>query len=69
MRNIARQVAVLERGRIVEFGNVEDVFANPQHTYTRSLIQNTPNFQLSGRLHPAGAGGAPVAPDGPDCCR
>ncbi len=57
VRNIAQQVAVLERGRIVEFGDVGDVFAKPQHAYTRSLIQATPNFQLSGRLHPAGAGG------------
>lgn len=48
VRNIAQQVAVLEKGRIVEFGEVGSVFANPQHEYTRSLIRSTPNFQLSG---------------------
>ncbi len=46
VRNIAHRVAVLEAGRIVECGRVEDVFAAPQHAYTRSLMQATPNFQL-----------------------
>ncbi|MGY4541412.1 peptide/nickel transport system ATP-binding protein [Arthrobacter sp. UYNi723] len=50
VRNIAQQVAVLERGRIVEFGEVEGVFANPQHRYTQSLIKATPNFQLPEKM-------------------
>jgi len=49
-RNIAQQIAVLEAGRIVEHGAVEDVFANPQHSYTRSLMKATPNFQLPEHL-------------------
>ncbi len=51
VRNIAQQVAVLEHGRIVEFGNVADVFDKPQHAYTRSLMAATPNFQLPDRLY------------------
>ncbi|WP_100500149.1 ABC transporter ATP-binding protein [Geodermatophilus chilensis] len=51
VRNIAQRVAVLEAGRIVELGAVEDVFARPQHAYTRSLMQATPNFQLPPGLH------------------
>ncbi|MDN5790250.1 MAG: ATP-binding cassette domain-containing protein, partial [Micrococcales bacterium] len=47
VRNIAQQIAVLEAGHIVEFGPVEGVFANPQHEYTQSLIEATPNFQLT----------------------
>ncbi|MET3920232.1 ABC transporter ATP-binding protein [Arthrobacter sp. UYEF20] len=50
VRNIAQQVAVLERGRIVEFGEVEGVFADPQHHYTQSLLTATPNFQLPDKL-------------------
>lgn len=50
VRNVAQQVAVMEQGRIVEFGDVEDVFANPQHQYTRSLMRATPNFQLPSRM-------------------
>lgn len=61
VRNIAQQVAVLERGRIVEFGEVESVFANPQHSYTQSLIQATPNFQLRTTL-PETAAGSPLLP-------
>ncbi len=51
VRNIAQHVAVLEAGRIVEYGPVEDVFAHPQHAYTRSLMQATPNFQLPPSLY------------------
>jgi peptide/nickel transport system ATP-binding protein len=51
VRNIAQRVAVLEAGRIVECGRVEDVFADPQHHYTRSLMHATPNFQLPETLY------------------
>jgi peptide/nickel transport system ATP-binding protein len=50
VRNIAQQVAVLEAGRIVEFGAVEAVFADPRHDYTRSLIEATPNFQTKAAM-------------------
>ncbi|WP_369605601.1 ABC transporter ATP-binding protein [Pseudarthrobacter phenanthrenivorans] len=60
---------MLERGQIVEFGHVEDVFAKPQHIYTRSLIQATPNFQVSGLLLPAGAGSTSDPTDDASCCR
>ncbi len=50
VRNIAQYVAVLEAGRIVELGAVDDVFTNPQHPYTRSLMRDTPNFQLPASL-------------------
>ncbi|MDQ0277956.1 peptide/nickel transport system ATP-binding protein [Arthrobacter silviterrae] len=53
VRNIAQQVAVLERGRIVEFGDVADIFDNPQHDYTRSLMSATPNFQLPSQVYAA----------------
>jgi peptide/nickel transport system ATP-binding protein len=46
VRNVAQRIAVLEAGRIVECGRVEDVFADPQHAYTRSLMEATPNFRL-----------------------
>lgn len=51
VRNIAQQVAVLEAGRIVEHGTVEQVFADPQHPYTVSLMESTPNFQLPDGLY------------------
>ena len=38
IRNICDRVAVMYLGRIVEIGNSEDVFRNPQHPYTRALL-------------------------------
>ncbi|GAA3748878.1 peptide/nickel transport system ATP-binding protein [Spinactinospora alkalitolerans] len=45
--NIAQRVAVLNKGRIVEYGAVGTVLADPQHDYTRALIADTPDFELS----------------------
>ena len=38
IRNIAREVAVIEGGRIVEQGDVFEVFTRPQHEVTRSFL-------------------------------
>jgi ABC-type dipeptide/oligopeptide/nickel transport system ATPase component len=35
---IADRAAVMYAGKIVEIGVVRDIFHNPQHTYTRSLL-------------------------------
>ncbi|MDP3139235.1 MAG: dipeptide ABC transporter ATP-binding protein [Burkholderiaceae bacterium] len=42
VRRFADRVAVMERGRIVEQGPVAEVFARPQHPYTRRLIDSKP---------------------------
>ena len=46
VRRFADRVAVMENGRIVEQGAVADVFANPQHAYTRKLIDSKPARDL-----------------------
>ena len=38
----ADRVIIMERGRIVEQGPVAQVFASPQHLYTRKLIDSAP---------------------------
>ncbi|PKO43505.1 MAG: microcin ABC transporter ATP-binding protein [Betaproteobacteria bacterium HGW-Betaproteobacteria-3] len=38
----ADRIAVMENGRIVETGPVAQVFAHPQHAYTRKLIDSRP---------------------------
>ncbi len=42
VQQFADRVAVMERGQIVETGNVAQVFASPQHRYTRRLIDSKP---------------------------
>ena len=42
VRHLCHRVAVMLRGRIVEMGSTEQVFANPQHPYTRALISAAP---------------------------
>ncbi len=42
VRRIADDVAVMQKGRIVEAGPVEDIFRNPQHPYTQMLLAAEP---------------------------
>jgi peptide/nickel transport system ATP-binding protein len=42
VRHISDRIAILYLGRVVEVGNTQDVFANPKHPYTQSLIASEP---------------------------
>ncbi len=42
VRKIADDVCVMQKGRIVEAGPVEQVFSNPQHAYTKALLAAEP---------------------------
>jgi phosphonate C-P lyase system protein PhnK len=42
IRQICNRVAVMHHGRIVEMGDVESVFNNPRHAYTRVLLSAIP---------------------------
>jgi peptide/nickel transport system ATP-binding protein len=42
--DIADRVSVMYLGRIVETGAVDDIFYNPQHPYTRALLQSIPRL-------------------------
>jgi microcin C transport system ATP-binding protein len=45
VRKMADRVCVMTKGQIVEAGDVEEVFTNPQHSYTRHLLASEPKGQ------------------------
>ncbi|MEV0296599.1 ABC transporter ATP-binding protein [Nocardia sp. NPDC050710] len=48
VRNLAHDIAVMYRGRIVESGPAEQIFADPRHEYTKALIEAVPVPVVSG---------------------
>jgi len=42
VRRFTHRVGVMERGRLVEAGITEEVFARPQHSYTQRLLASRP---------------------------
>jgi peptide/nickel transport system ATP-binding protein len=49
---IADRVAVMYRGRLVEYGDVLEVFSAPQHPYTRGLLACRPRLDTRYQLLP-----------------
>ena len=45
--NVADRVSVMYAGQIIEYGLVHEIFKDPQHPYTKALLESLP--QLSGR--------------------
>lgn len=41
------RVVVMEKGRVVETAKAADIFANPQHPYTKKLMRATPRLGVS----------------------
>ena len=57
---MADMMAVMNRGKIVEFGPSESIYRSPREEYTRRLISATPNDdvkQLRRRIARRPAGG------------
>ncbi|ADD06056.2 ABC-type transport system ATP-binding protein (probable substrate dipeptide/oligopeptide) [Natrialba magadii ATCC 43099] len=49
IRQICDRVAVMYLGEIVELGRTDEVFANPQHPYTRALLASIPTADPTDR--------------------
>jgi peptide/nickel transport system ATP-binding protein len=54
---VAHSMSVIERGRILECGDVASVYASPAHAYTRALMAATPRFDRPEAL--SSPGGVP----------
>lgn len=46
VRALADEMYVMQGGNIVEFGEVQHIFANPKHEYTRTLLDSVPKFDM-----------------------
>ncbi len=70
VRHFCHRVAVMYLGRVVEIGDRADIYARPQHPYTRALLSAIPDVT---RLGPAGrirlTGDVPTPLDPPSGCR
>lgn len=42
IRHMSKKVGVMYLGKIVEIGDVEDIYSNPQHPYTKILLSSAP---------------------------
>jgi|YNPBryantNP2012_1023418.scaffolds.fasta_scaffold01593_8 oligopeptide/dipeptide ABC transporter ATP-binding protein len=79
---VADRVAVMYAARLVEIGDVNEIFANSKHPYTQGLLRSVPNIELDGEplykmegmppnlLHPpAGCRFHPRCPFAMEICR
>jgi len=46
VRRFAQRVAVMEKGKLVETGETESLYQNPQHPYTIKLLNSIPKRQI-----------------------
>jgi peptide/nickel transport system ATP-binding protein len=56
---IADRIGVMYLGRLVELADAQDLFARPQHPYTRMLLDAVPDLEMSGRQRTPVAGEVP----------
>lgn len=49
LRNFADRIAVMYKGEIVEQGSSDDILQNPQHPYTKALIESRANYSKKGK--------------------
>lgn len=70
LRRIAHRTAVMYLGKIMEFGNTEEIFKNPLHPYTEILLNSIPpSHPLEKRKNVQFTGEVPSATNIPSGCR
>ena len=47
VEHMSDRVLVMHHGRIVEDASVSDIYANPQHPYTKKLLEAVPRFETA----------------------
>ena len=72
VRHVSDRIAVMYLGKIVEIGPQDDVYANPIHPYTLSLLSAVPipdPRENRAREHVILEGDVPSPANPPDACR
>ncbi|MDE1868004.1 MAG: ABC transporter ATP-binding protein [Thaumarchaeota archaeon] len=65
---IADKVAIMYAGKIVEFGTLQEVYSNPKHPYTKSLLESVPKIKGKSDLMSL-KGNPPDLANPPEGCR
>jgi len=68
IRNIAHRISIIYAGSFVEEGDVDAVFRNPHHPYTRALLASVPKAHTPGRRLTSFGGLAPDLHEPPEGC-
>lgn len=70
VHKMSDNIAVMYLGKVVEYGNANEIFANPLHPYTRALFNSIPSLEFNGveELHTI-EGNVPSAINPPSGCR
>jgi len=68
VRHMANRIGVLYLGRIVEVADAKRLFTDPQHPYTRMLLDAVPDLALSGRRRTPVTGEIPNPINPPTGC-
>jgi D-methionine transport system ATP-binding protein len=50
IKKICTKVAVMDKGVVVEMGDVYDIFSLPKHSFTQKLVAHTLNLELPPRI-------------------
>lgn len=66
---MADRVIVMYAGQVVEEAIAEQLFADPQHPYTRMLLRSIPSARVKQAVLPVIEGAAPAPADIPSGCR
>jgi peptide/nickel transport system ATP-binding protein len=66
--HISDRVGVMYLGRLVELADARALFENPQHPYTRMLLDAIPDLDMTGRARTPVAGEVPNPLDPPTGC-
>jgi peptide/nickel transport system ATP-binding protein len=68
VQHLSDRLAVMYLGRIVEHAATEEIFARPNHPYTRALLAEMPRIEDRGRRFSAIQGEMPSPLDPPQGC-